>query len=293
MYSNIVTKMLYESKHKLVTGGVVYVWTWEAEEPRATIVMVHGAAEHHGRYGWLIEMWRSENFNVVMGDLPGQGTSTRRRGHIDSFDQYIETVESWVKEAERFSMPIFLLGHSMGGLTVIRTLQEKQLPVKAAILSSPCLGLVEPPPKGLEWISKGLNIFVPSLRVDSHLEVGIATRNQEVKDEDENDSLYVRKVSIRWYQELVKSMRLAYENIDKFPDIPVLIFQAGDDKIVDKVIVREWFDKLHTNEKMYKEWAGLYHEVFNEPERDLVFNKAKLFVEMSLTEYNWGGVNKV
>lgn len=260
------------------------MWKWEAENPKAVIVMVHGASEHHGRYKWLIEMWRAEHINVVMGDLPGQGTSTRRRGHIDSFDEYINTVESWVKEAGQYGLPVVLLGHSMGGLVVIRTLQEKQLLIDAVILSSPCLGIVEPPPKGLEWVSKGLNYIVPSLRLSSHLDPGIATRNKEIQERDENDSLYVRKVSIRWYRELVKAMKLAYQNHNKFPNVPVLLLQGGADKIVDKVIVKEWFDKLDVHAKMFKEWDGLYHEVFNEPERENVFHLTKHFLEMHWPE---------
>ena len=49
------------------------MWKWEAEgEPKAVVVMVHGAMEHHRRYGWLIEIWRLSGFHVIMGDLPGQ-----------------------------------------------------------------------------------------------------------------------------------------------------------------------------------------------------------------------------
>jgi lysophospholipase len=259
------------------------MWKWEAENPKAVIVMVHGASEHHGRYKWLIEMWRGEGYHVVMGDLPGQGTSSRsKRGHIDSFDEYINELEKWVLEAKKYQLPIFLLGHSMGGLAVIRTLQEKQLPLEAVVLSSPCLGIVEPPPVYLEWISKGLNYVIPSMRFSSHLQPGLATRNKAAIEIDENDSLYVRKVSVRWYRELVKAMRLAYRNIEKLPQIPILILQGGEDKIVDKIIVKEWFDKLKVNEKMYKEWEGLYHEVFNEPEREDVFHVAKSFVDMHI-----------
>ncbi len=88
---------------------------WEAVNPKGVIVMVHGAAEHHGRYRWLIEMWRSVGMHVIMGDLPGQGLTTRRRGHILSFDEYVYEVEEWVREAQKYDLPIFLLGHSMGG----------------------------------------------------------------------------------------------------------------------------------------------------------------------------------
>ena len=58
------------------------------------------------------------------GDLPSHGTTSRNRGHIDSFDEYIEEVKLWVKEARKYRLPIFLFGHSMGGLIVIRMMQE-------------------------------------------------------------------------------------------------------------------------------------------------------------------------
>lgn len=71
------------------------------------------------------DQWKKNGFSVIMGDLPGQGLSTRRRGHIDNFDEYIEEVEKWI-EAYLLKPPVFIFGHSMGGLAVIRTLQEKK-----------------------------------------------------------------------------------------------------------------------------------------------------------------------
>ncbi|TLS39033.1 alpha/beta hydrolase [Pseudalkalibacillus caeni] len=256
------------------------MWTKETENPQGVIVIVHGAGEHHGRYEWLIKKWLTEGYNVVIGDLPGQGTSTRRRGHIDSFDQYIETIEKWVERAAEFDLPVHLIGHSMGGLAVIRSLMEKKLPVSTVILSSPSVGLESPPPKGLEVASVVLNKVVPGLRLNSHLEPGIATRNEEIKARDMEDNLLVRKVSVRWYRELVKAMKIAVEHPDKFPDLPLLVMQGGADAIVDKDIVLKWFNRLAITDKSYKEWDGLYHEVFNEPEREEVFYMAKEFINV-------------
>ena len=259
------------------------MWQWESEDAKGTIVIVHGAAEHHGRYKWLIEMWRSSGYHVVMGDLPGQGITTRRkRGHIESFDEYINEVTAWIEAARSYYLPIFLIGHSMGGLVVIRALQEKKLPVNGVILSSPCLGLVTSPSKGLDLLSKVLNYVRPSLLFDSGLSVDMATRNEEVREMDKNDSLYVTKVSVRWYRELVHAMCLAHKHIAKQQDVPLLLMQGGDDKIVDKVMAKQWFDQLLISEKTYKEWENLYHEIFNEPEREQVFLYAKSFVETQL-----------
>jgi lysophospholipase len=262
------------------------MWTWEANEGKGTVVIVHGAAEHHGRYKWLIEQWVQSGYHVVAGDLPGQGRTTRRkRGHIQSFDEYINEVADWIIEARQFHVPVFLLGHSMGGLVVIRTLQEKRLPVQGVILSSPCLGLVSYPSKGLDMLSRVLNHIAPSLLIDSGLSVELATRNKEVHEADKQDELYVTKVSVRWYRELMKAMELASRRIQQFPDIPLLLMQGGDDKIVDKTAVKEWFNRLAISEKLYKEWSQLYHEIFNEPEREDVFLYAKSFLDTQCRMY--------
>lgn len=256
------------------------MWKWEADgEAKAVIVMVHGALEHHRRYGWLIEMWRSSGFHVIMGDLPGQGLTTRaNRGHIDSFDDYIIEVKEWIEAAYDFNLPVFLLGHSMGGLIAIRMLQEEHMELAGLILSSPCLGLVKYPSKFLDMLSHGLNIVMPTLRMSPGLTVEMATRNEDVRAVDMNDSLYITKVSIRWYRELAAAMELAFENMEKTQDIPTLLIQGGDDKIVDKRSVKEWFNHAPLSEKRYKEWPKCYHEVFNEPEREEVFNYSMDFV---------------
>ncbi|KEZ51414.1 MULTISPECIES: alpha/beta hydrolase [Metabacillus] len=260
------------------------MWKWECEDenPKGVIVIVHGAAEHHGRYRWLVQMWKCAGYHVIMGDLPGQGTSTRNRGHIKSFDEYIAEFNIWVKEARKLGLPLFLLGHSMGGLIVIRALQEEHQHINGVILSSPCLGLIFKPNKALELISKPLNILAPSLKVNSGLSVSLATRNKEVRDADENDTLYVTKVSIRWYRELIKAMEQAHAKVKQFPDLPLLVMQGGDDKVVDHSLVRTWFNRAPLREKAYKEWDGFYHEIFNEPERDQVFKYAEAFVSAHL-----------
>ncbi|WP_066396991.1 alpha/beta hydrolase [Cytobacillus eiseniae] len=260
------------------------MWKWEAEgEAKAVIVMVHGAMEHHRRYGWLIEMWRLSGFHVIMGDLPGQGMTTRsRRGHIDSFDEYLDEVKDWISAAYQFDLPVFLFGHSMGGLIAIRLLQEEKMNLAGVILSSPCLGLIKKPSKLLNLVSYGLNLIIPSLRIDSGITVEMATSNQDVRNADEKDTLYIKKVSVRWYRELIDAIKLGFEKLEHTQDIPMLVMQGGDDLIVNKKTVRDWFNLAPLSEKRFKEWPKSYHEIFNEPDREDVFEYAKDFVTSQL-----------
>ncbi|MBM4762640.1 alpha/beta hydrolase [Bacillus sp. B15-48] len=260
------------------------MWMWEADgDAKAVIVMIHGALEHHQRYGWLIEKWRTAGFHIIMGDLPGQGmTSRTNRGHIQSFEDYLLESRVWVESAYGFGLPVFLLGHSMGGLISTRLLQEERLNIAGIILSSPCFGLVHRPSKGMELLSRILNHFVPTFKVTPGITLEQATRNLDVIEADSNDNLYLKKISVRWYWELVEAIKQAFAQIEKTPDIPMLLMQAGDDLIVDKKAVKEWFNHVPLSEKRYKEWPNCYHEIFNEPERDEIFEYTKDFVMSQL-----------
>ena len=95
----------------------------------------------------------------------------------------------------------------MGGLIAIEWFKQQRNPrITALILSSPCLGLQIKVNKVLDFASKGLNVLAPSLRVDSGLSPDMATRNADMIEADQNDSLYVTKVSVRWYRELLKPL---------------------------------------------------------------------------------------
>lgn len=150
------------------------------------------------------------------------------------------------------------------------------------VLSSPCLGLVHQPPKMTALFSSIMNLVAPSFRVNSGLTVDMATRNPDVREADVNDTLYITKVSVRWYSELIQAVKLAFEHNDKIQDLPFLVMQGGDDKIVNKHTVREWFNDVPLSEKRFKEWPNCYHEIFNEPEREEVFEYAKDFFNSRL-----------
>ncbi|MYL33817.1 alpha/beta fold hydrolase [Pontibacillus yanchengensis] len=251
-----------------------------AEQPKATIVIVHGAFEHSGRYEWLANRFCDEGYHCIYGDLPAHGEHDGKKGHIDSFQEYVATISKWVEQADTFGLPIFLLGHSMGGLAVIRTLQEKTLPIERVILSSPSLGLTFNPPKPLKVIASGLNILAPKIKFKSKMSSELVTRDPIVRANDEQDELILKKVSVKWFSELNKGMKVAFEKINSYPNLPTLVMQAGDDKIVDKGNTRKWFDSLTIEEKSYKEWGNLYHEIFNDPEKEKVFQYAKAFIEL-------------
>ncbi|GEN46975.1 alpha/beta hydrolase [Alkalibacillus haloalkaliphilus] len=256
----------------------------ESENPKAVIVLIHGAFEHSGRYEWLVNQLNHNGYHVVYGDLPGQGTNKGKKGFIKSFDDYIVTAEKWINHALTYELPVFMLGHSMGGLTTIRALQEKQYPIKGVILSSPALGIHNVPEKPLYLISKMLNYILPTILFKTNIHSEMATRNDAFYARDLSDPLYLRKVSVRWYHEFENAINEAFDKINDYPEVPTLILQAGEDLLVPVENVESWYEKLSIQDKEIKIWENLYHEVFNEPERDEVLSQALHFLNTHLVE---------
>lgn len=246
------------------------------------MVLIHGAGEHHVRYQAWINRLNSLGFHVVAGDLPGHGKTRGKRGHIDRFDQYIDAVYSWYKEAAALDAPVFLFGHSLGGLIAVRTLMEKHLPVRGVVLSSPCLGLADFPNRGKELTAKMMHRMAPSIRAESGITAERLTRDEETRAAFRQDDLIVSTVTLRWYRELTKAVKQAHLYPDYYPDVPTLVMQAGEDYIVDGSAVRRWFSQLRLSDCAYREWKGLYHELLHEPEREDVFRFMMHFVGQRL-----------
>lgn len=248
----------------------IYREVWPVEQERGCIVIVHGAGEYFARYYWLANKLNEAGYSVIGGDLPGLGRSKGRKGHIGRFEEYYAALDEWTTEAKRRQRPLFLLGHSMGGLIVTRYAETAQPDVDGIILSSPCLGLARRISPALVGMASVLNRVSPALRLSAGIKADEVSRDRDVTLKYIEDPYITTKVSVRWYKEMEKAMRLAAEEAKRYPDVPTLVMQAGADKIVNAATTKAWAKKLPVSVKQYIEWPDCYHEIFNEPEKEEV-----------------------
>ena len=259
----------------------MYKHKWPVANPVAAVVLVHGTGEHHGRYAHVARYLNERGWDVYTGDLPGYGQSPGKRGHIDSFSQYIETVHQWTKEAVEQSdgRPVYLMGHSLGGLIVTRYVQTQATASKLSgiILTSPCLELVLKVPEWKKRLAKVLDRIWPSLALSNGISPDMVSRDAEVQDLYKRDPLNCHKVSVRWFEELHRAMGQAWEEANKL-DLPILILQAGDDLLVDARAVERFADRIQA-EKEFHLFPHLRHEVLNEPEKEQVLERIVQWME--------------
>lgn len=252
------------------------VHKWAASEPRGAVVLVHGTGEHHGRYEHVAAFLNQQGWDVYAGDLPGWGRSPGIRGHIDSFDDYLQRVREWTAFALQDSAgkrPVFLLGHSLGGLIATRFVQEEKLAreLTGLILTSPCLALKLAVPAWKARVANLLDRVWPTLAIANGITPDMVSRDVAVQAAYKSDPLNYPKVSVRWFQELHKAMNMAFAQSGQLA-VPVLVLQAGDDALVDADAVERFAEGIQGN-KTFRRLPGLRHEVLNEPEREDVLRQ--------------------
>lgn len=257
----------------------------DAENPTHVVTIVHGAGEHSGRYDYARAAFAKQGMATVMGDLPGHGHSPGLRGHIDSFDEYVDAVDSFLQLAvERYSADVYhvLLGHSMGGLiAALAAARRNAPPPHALVLSSPCFGLAMNLSRKRVILGRIMRKITPRLYQPNGINPEDVTRNKEIAADYGTDRLVHKKVTLNWYFELLRGMDEAAQ-IGSRIRIPTSVWQAGDDRLVSKTVSRKWYETVSLEQKSYKEYEGYYHEIMNEPERDDVIDDIIAWIRKTL-----------
>jgi alpha-beta hydrolase superfamily lysophospholipase len=260
--------------------------SWISPAPRGVIVVVHGLAEHSGRYHDTAEFFCANNWSVYACDLRAHGHSPNPpkagRVHVRRFSDYFLDVDAVVQQAQKQhpDLPLFILGHSMGGLISISYALEKPDGLAGVIISSPALGTHPDfsPPLLLRILVGILSRIAPRVLVDSELDTEAISRDPAVVKAYLDDPLVSQKISARWYSELLKTMKKAHRNAGRL-QVPMLLMQSGADRLVDPAAPALWGHSAPAGLVDLVVWDGLYHEMFNEPEKDLVRNKVIAWLE--------------
>lgn len=243
---------------------------------RASLLIVHGAGEHSGRYEHVINWFLQREIAVFAGDLPGLGRSPGKRGHIDRFSDYVTVVKEWARKAKADfpEVPLLVLGHSVGGLITIRLLEDPEVDgtgIAGAILSSPCLRLKMNVPEWKQKMAQFIGKIMPSLQIPNGIDPAIVSRSPEIVRKYAEDPYVEKLVSVRWFEELQSAMQQALLEAGKVSH-PILLLQAGADRLVEPEAIHPFMERVPAYDKTMKVYPGLYHEILNEYEKQQVLD---------------------
>ncbi|HKY05949.1 MAG TPA: lysophospholipase [Blastocatellia bacterium] len=261
-------------------GTRLYVRRREATQVRAEAVLVHGLGEHCGRYGPLTDHLIDRGYRVTAYDHRGHGKSEGLKGHVNRFTDYEDDLDRIVAHvrASAGERPLFLIGHSMGGLISLRYLARKAQGVAAAVVSAPAIQTVVKAPKPMVMVARIGSRLFPRMRVDNGLDPAVLSRDQEVGRRYGADPLVNRLVSFRWFTEMTRAMREVRE-MGPAITLPLLMMHGTGDKIVNFDASRRLFDRVRSHDKEFIDYPGYYHELFNEPEKAEIYRKVTDWID--------------
>lgn len=250
----------------------LHTQSWLTEgAPQAHLLIIHGLAEHSGRYDRFARALNAHSYHVWALDLQGHGQSDGRPGFVDNFEDYLDAVTRLRDEIDRDNphIPVFLLGHSMGGLLATRLLLQSQQRFQGCILSGAALQTVQQFPSLQQTLLRLLSKIAPRLGV-LQLDADGVSRDPDVVADYRSDPLnYTGKISARSVNELLESMAFVRERAQQIT-LPLLIMHGLEDSMAAAEGSQWLYDHCGSTDKTLELLPGLYHEILNEPERDQI-----------------------
>ncbi len=241
---------------------------------QALVLIVHGMGEHGGRYRPIAEYLAALGCRVVVPDLRGFGKSGGRRACVKRFTDFHRDLAALHAHAARqgADLPVFLVGHSFGGLLVSSYLayQRAAGPVRGLILSSPIFGIGVRVPFWRCWFGLAASYVVPDLTQPTRVEASRLTHDPAILEVYAKDTLIHHRISARLYRELERAIAGRHRIAERIQS-PVLVLQAGDDAIVSRPATQVFYDRLGSADKTLRIYEGLYHEIFNETSREEIY----------------------
>lgn len=231
----------------------------DVDADRALLV-IHGYGEHGGRYIRTLEPFVEAGYRVLLPDLRGHGRSEGRRGHVMRFQQYLDDVRLFLDELQTPADQTALLGHSNGGLIVLQWLLRNHSSVGAAAVTSPFLGVALDAPAWKIWAGKILSRVTPTLNLPSEIEARDVSRDPAVVESYDSDPLIHHVINARWYTEAMAAIDEAFVKSNNIRT-PLLVVQAGDDRIADAQATRRWVGGVSADFVEHEEAEGAFHEV--------------------------------
>lgn len=244
-----------------------------AQMPVAALAVVHGVGEHSGRYERLGQHFSGRRFGVFAVDLRGHGRSEGQRGHVERFSDFHFDVRTLLDCArqETPDVPVFLLGHSLGGLIVLHYTLHYPDGLAAVVSSGAALRATIDPPAWKVALGKAMARLRPRLSLSTGLDARGLSHDQAVVAAYLADPLVHDQVTARFYTEYQAA---AAWTMDAAPSlsVPALILCGGQDPVVDPAGSRDFFGRIGHEDRHFLEYPGLFHEIFNEPEFEAVFD---------------------
>ena len=253
-------------------GLTLHTQHWTPDrEPTAVVLLVHGYAEHCGRYNHVAGTFVEQGATVHAYDQRGYGRSEGRRAYVDRFEQYLADLDLFREsvQARTPNVPVFLFGHSMGGLVSLLYTLDSTPALQGLLLSAPAIEVNPDLAPFLRPVAEWVGRFFPSLPTVRSPQGSISRDPAVVEDAQKDPLNYTGRTLARTGAELLRAGDKAQSRLHEL-QTPFLVFHGTADPLATPAWSKRLYERAAAEDKTLRFYDGLYHETFNEPEQDTV-----------------------
>jgi len=252
----------------------LYRQAWlPANEAQAVLLVVHGLAEHSGRYRAFGEHFAGRGYAVHAFDQRGHGKSGGGRCYVSHFSDYVNDLRVFhqLVSAAHPGKRVFLVGHSVGGTIATAYAAAHPEGLTGLVLSGATLKVGASITPGQVKMARLVSALLPHLGI-APIEAKGVSRDPAVVAAYENDPLVCRgKIPARTGAEILRTMESELPRVVPRITLPVLVMYGTADVLSNPQGSDDFYRLVGSTDKTLKRYEGFYHEIFNEPERLQVF----------------------
>lgn len=258
-----------------------FTQVWEPKQIDASVLIIHGQSDHSSRYAHVAEYFVQHNIAVVAIDLYGHGKSAGKKGHVPSYEVYLDSVGAaldWTQK--RYAgQETFLYGHSMGGNIVSNFVLKRKPRVRGTILSGPYFELAFKPSAGQLMLAKTGIRLMPSLTQPTKLDPKGISRDQAVVQAYIDDPLVHGMISPVAFLGVEDAGKWALEHAGEW-DGSLLVMHGGNDPVTSLKASKRFVENVpqQNQDVSFKAWEGHLHEMHNETNKEVVLEFVKNWI---------------
>jgi alpha-beta hydrolase superfamily lysophospholipase len=237
-------------------------WLPLSQEPRAVLVNLHGLGDHSGLYPTLADYFPGRAIAIYAYDMRGNGRSPGQRAYLRSWDEYREDLASFLARVRAWEpeLPIFVLGHSLGGLVVLDYALHQPQGLAGVIAAAPALGKVGVPPL-LMALGRVMSRIWPRFSLEVGMDLSGLARNPKVVETVLADPLFHRRGTARLSTEVTAAISRVQASAGGL-SVPLLILHGAADRMVPPDGSQEFFGKVRFPDRELQLIPGAYHGLF-------------------------------
>lgn len=262
------------------TGGInIFTRSWQPNgKSRGVVIIVPGFNAHSGYYSWTADQFTANGLAVYALDLRGRGKSDGERFYVNKFDDYLSDVSKFLEivKSKEPGLPVFLLGHSAGGVVSCLYTLDNQDKLDGLICES--FAFQVPAPDFALAVFKGLSHVAPHAHV-LHLKNELFSRDPKAVEAMNNDPLIAHETQpTQTLAEMVRADERLKKAFNQFT-LPLLILHGTEDKATKPSGSQMFYDFASSEDKTIKLYEGAYHDLLNDTDKEIVMKDIQNWID--------------